>query len=165
MGHPSELGPIDPQITITTFGGEQITRPAQSFLDGLKEIIDSVGTGKLSPAYFPLLDKLDPALIDFCKKAQQRSEQFAKRFLTEYMLKADPVKAAEIAADLNNVKKYLSHGAVIDADRAISMGLKVTKLGPHDDLWEAYWRLYLELRLAINDAQRVYEGRRVSLFL
>lgn len=166
MGHPSELGPIDPQITITTFGGETVRRPAQSFLDGLQEIIDSVGTGKLSPAYFPLLDKLDPALIDFCKKAQLRSKQFAERFLGEYMLKEDKKKAAEIAEDLNNVKKYLSHGAVIDAERATAMGLKVTKLDRHDDLWEACWRLYLQLRLALPGANsRLYEGRRVSLSL
>lgn len=62
MGYPSELGPIDPQIEIITAGGEGMARPAQSFLDGLQEIIDSTAGQNLSPAYFPLLDKLDPAL-------------------------------------------------------------------------------------------------------
>jgi ClpP class serine protease len=57
MGDPSELGPIDPQIQITTASGELMGRPAQSFLDGLQEIIDqTAATGNLSPAYFPLLD-------------------------------------------------------------------------------------------------------------
>ncbi|HWA82808.1 MAG TPA: hypothetical protein VG820_05220, partial [Fimbriimonadaceae bacterium] len=63
MGEPSELGPIDPQISVTTANGELMTRPAQSILDGLHEIVDSA-EDQLSPAYFPLLDTLDPALID-----------------------------------------------------------------------------------------------------
>jgi hypothetical protein len=53
------------------------------------------------------------------------------------MLKDDHAKADEIAADLVNVKKYLSHAAVIDSERARSLGLNVRFL-PHDDiLWQA----------------------------
>lgn len=165
MGEPSELGPIDPQISIVTASGEPMTRPAQSILDGLKSIVDSAEQ-ELSPAYFPLLDKLDPALIDFCDKAIQRSEQFAKRFLEQYMLSDDPDKAAIVAADLNNAEKHLSHGAVIDADRAAGMGLKVRMLPPGHDLWEAVWRLYVDLRVALaTPAQRIFEGRRASLLV
>jgi Serine dehydrogenase proteinase len=164
MGYPSDLGPIDPQIDITTINGERMARPAQSFLDGLDEIVDRVGGGALSPAYFPLLDKLDPALIDFCKKALKRSQDLAEQFLRTFSLKDDPEKAKEIAKELNYVEKYLSHGAVIDADRAIAMGLKVSYLEPHDDLWQAYWRLYCLDRLALETPiQRLYEGRRASL--
>lgn len=164
MGYPSELGPIDPQIEITTASGERMSRPAQSFLDGLQEIVDSVGTGSLSPAYFPLLDKLDPALIDFCKKALKRSEQFAERFLKQYMLRGKDAQAEQVAKELNRVEEFLSHGAVIDAARADRLGLKVTALPPGDDLWEAYWRLYCQARLAIAAPhQRLYEGRRASL--
>ncbi len=163
MGEPSELGPIDPQVTITTVSGEPMRRPAQSFLDGLEEIVKA-SEKELSAAYFPLLDKLDPALIDFCRKALLRSEQFAEKFLARYMLSDDPGKAKQVAEDLNNVKKHLSHGAVIDADRAVEMGLKVELLPHDDDLWQAYWRLYCEMRLAlVNEGARLYEGRRASL--
>jgi hypothetical protein len=166
MGEPSELGPIDPVITITTPDGELMTRPAQSFLDGLQDIVNQIGGGDLSPAYFPLLDKLDPALIDFCRKALSRSEQFAERFLIRYMLKGDPDKARALARELNDVKKHLSHGAVIDAERADAMGLNVRVLGPGDDLWQAYWRLYCLGRLALSTtSQRLFEGRRASLIL
>lgn len=164
MGHPSELGPIDPQIEITTASGERMARPAQSFLDGLDEIVSSVGGGSLSPAYFPLLDKLDPALIDFCKKALERSQRLAEQFLKTYMLKGDPSRAADVAKELINVKKYLSHGAVIDAERAIELGLNIVQLGPHDPLWQRYWRLYCELRVALTTpGSRIYESRRVSI--
>ncbi len=166
MGEVSELGPIDPQVDITTASGEPMSRPAQSFLDGLNAIIDDANEGTLSPAYFPLLDKLDPALIDFCRKALQRSERFAESFLQSYMLKDSPEKAAAIAKDLNNVEKHLSHAAVIDAERAQDMGLKVIAL-PHDDhLWQAYWRLYVDMRVALPDAHnRLFEGRKASLLV
>lgn len=165
MGEPSELGPIDPQVTITTANGEPMARPAQSFLDGLEEIVKT-GEQELSAAYFPLLDKLDPALIDFCRKALQRSEQFAETFLTQYMLKGDPDRAKAVAHELNDVKKHLSHGAVIDAERAIRMGLTVDLLDHDDDLWQAYWRLYCDMRLALtNPGLRLYESRKASLLV
>jgi ATP-dependent protease ClpP protease subunit len=165
MGEPSELGPIDPQITVTTATGEPMTRPAQSILDGLQEIVDSA-EDQLSPAYFPLLDKLDPALIDFCKKALSRSEQFAERFLSAHMLADDKEKAAEVARELNAIEKHLSHGAVIDADRATSMGLKIRTLEPDDDLWQALWRLYVDQRVSLPNVQsRLFEGRKTSLLL
>lgn len=166
MGEVSELGPIDPQVDITTVSGEPMTRPAQSFLDGLNAIINEASEDTLSPAYFPLLDKLDPALIDFCRKALQRSERFAETFLQTYMLKDNHQKATEIAKDLNNVEKHLSHAAVIDAERAQKMGLNVVSM-PHDDhLWQAYWRLYVDMRVALPEAgSRLFEGRKASLLI
>lgn len=166
MGDPSELGPIDPQIFITTASGEDMARPAQSFLDGLKQIREDTGDGDLSPAYFPLLDKLDPALIDFCEKAIKRSKKFAQDFLERYMLKDDPAKAAEIADDLANVEKYLSHSATIDAVRADELGLNVKILGHDDELWQAYWRLYVQMRVALpGPGTKLFEGRKASLII
>jgi serine dehydrogenase proteinase len=166
MGEPSELGPIDPQVVITTASGEPMARPAQSFLDGLTEIQEKTGDGDLSPAYFPLLDKLDPALIDFCRKAIKRSEQFAAAFLKKYMLQDDPERADAIASDLGDVKKYLSHAAVIDSEKARDLGLKVNFLAHDDPLWRAYWRLYVQMRLALTSGDtRLYEGRKASLLV
>ncbi len=166
MGEPSELGPIDPQVFITTMNGESLNRPAHSFLDGLQSIAKEVeeNGGQLSPAYFPLLDKFDPALIDFCNKAIARSKKFATDFLSKYMLKDDPEKAAQIAEQLSSAEAYLSHGAVIDADAAKDLGLNVEYLGPSDDLWRAYWRLYCEMRIALQKPTwRLIEGRKASM--
>jgi ATP-dependent protease ClpP protease subunit len=168
MGEPSELGPIDPQITTRAANGEPIERPAQSILDGLQAIIDGAAEagGTLSPAYFPLLDKLDPALIDFCEKALARSRQFAERFLSTYMLRDDPARAVEAAKTLNDVSAHLSHGAVIDSQRASEIGLKVRTLPPTDDLWQAFWRLYVHMRVALGSPEsRLFEGARTSLLV
>ncbi len=54
MGDPSELGPIDPQIFITTASGEDMARPAQSFLDGLKQIREDTGDWRPLASVFPV---------------------------------------------------------------------------------------------------------------
>ena len=104
--------------------------------------------------------------MDFCKKALKRSEELAEKFLSTYMLSHDSAKGKKIAAQLNDSGKYLSHGAVIDADDARELGIKVDELDRHGDLWQAYWRLYCELRINLQGPNsRLYEGRRVSLSL
>jgi hypothetical protein len=166
MGEPSELGPIDPQIDIMTSNGERWSRPAHSFLKGIESIAKEVedNDGKLSPVYFPLLDKLDTALIDFCNVAIERSKQFARDFLQKYMLKNDHDKAEEIAETLNSRTRYLSHGAVIDAEDALELGLDVLYLPPEDDVWQAFWRLYCAMRLALQQPHQVlYEAERASM--
>lgn len=163
MGEPSELGPIDPQVTIVTASGQPMHRPAQSFLDGLT-FIEQKADPQLPAAYFPLLDKLDPALIDYCRKAIDRSAQFAEEYLAKYMLRDNPAKAKEIAKALNDAGTHLSHGALIDAEKALAMGLNVRVLAHGDELWKAYWQLYCQLRLALEGAgSKICEGRRASL--
>jgi len=168
MGYTSELGPIDPQIVVTTASGQTIDRPAQSFLDGLKAIQDEVDEagGKLSPVYFPLLQQLDPALIDFCKKAILRSRQFAEKWLKYSQCKNDPRKAKKIAKQLVDPKRYLLHGTVIDHTEA-SEGLKlrVNYLPPDDLLWQAIWRLYCTYEADMRDEKlaKIFESATVSI--
>lgn len=166
MGYASELGPIDPQVFITTPTGESMYRPAQSFLDGLAQIKDAAKKeGTLSPAYFPVLQHIDPALLDFCQKAIDRSRFLAKKWLNDYQCKGDARKAARIARELGNVKKHLSHGAAIDHDAATKMGLNVLYLPPGDHLWDALWRLYCDYILALRTFQQgqLFESAHVSI--
>lgn len=166
MGDSSELGPIDPQITITTVTGETMTRPARSFLDGLERIITETGTGPIPTGYLPLLEKYDPALIDFCEKALLRSRKFAKEFLTKYMLRDNPDQAEAIAARLNDPSEYLSHGAVVDCNHAKEIGLNVRYLPKDSPLLQAYWRLYCEARVGFQrSTEKLFESRKASLLL
>ena len=168
MSHTSELGPIDPQVSITTASGEQMSRPAQSFLDGLKSIQEEVAKsgGKLSPVYFPLLQQLDPALIDFCRKATQRSRQFAEKWLKRYQCKNDPAKAKRIAKKLADTERYLSHGTIIDHEEAAKvLELKVKYLRPKTLLWQAIWHLYCsyEADMRSKELAKIFESSSVSL--
>jgi hypothetical protein len=166
MSDTSELGPIDPQIVISSSTGEPISRPASSFLDGLDEIKeDTARTGTLSPAYFPLLSQLDPALIDFCRKAIKRSERFAKKWLLRRQCNGNPKKAGKIAKTLVDTKRYLSHGTVIDYQEAKSIGLDVDYCKPDDDIWQAIWRLYCayEVSMRKDNLAKVFESDNVFI--
>jgi hypothetical protein len=60
----------------------------------------------------------------------------------------------------------VSHAAVIDSERAVRLGLNVRFL-PHDDLlWQALWRLYIDMRLTWDQPnRRLFEGQKASLSL
>lgn len=166
MGYTSELGPIDPQIGITTASGETMMRPAHSFIDGFEQIkLDVQDSGGLSPAYLPMLQHYDPALLDYCRKAIDRSRVFAEQWLGKYQCAGDPEKAAEIAQALGDVQTHLSHGAVIDYEKASEMGLKVRFLEPLDPLWDAIWRLHCQYVLAIQrqQVQQIFESSKASV--
>jgi hypothetical protein len=166
MSSTSELGPIDPQVTVFAADGRPLARPARSFLDGLEQIKRSVASeGVLNPAYYPLLSQLDPALLDFCEKAIRRSEQFAEKWLTRYMLKEDVDRAKEIAKRLTDVEQYRSHGMVIDWKEARDMGLKVSFLPTDDPLCRQLWSLHLAYHIECQQQNfsKVFETRRVSI--
>lgn len=166
MSDTSELGPIDPQVVVTTPDGKTMVRPAQSFLDGLEDIKKKVEKeGGLSPAYFPLLEKLDPALIDFCNKAIQRAAALAERWLQEFMFCKEPSKASELASRLSDAKKYLSHSVVINVVEARKMGLKVKQYDSDENLWQAIWRLYCAYDLELRNKKliKIFESKNVSL--
>ncbi len=166
MSDTSELGPIDPQIRTNSGTGEPIMRPATSFLDGLDAIkAEAADSGVLSPAYFPLLSQLDPALIDFCRKAIKRSERFARKWLIAHQCEGNPKRATKIARTLVNTKRYLSHGTVIDYREAVSIGLDVEYFQPTDEIWQGIWRLYCmyEMDMRNSTLVKIFESEQVSI--
>ena len=166
MSSTSELGPIDPQVTIFAADGRPLRRPARSFLDGLEQIKRNIGgESTLNPVYYPLLSQLDPALLDFCEKAIRRSEQFAEKWLVKFMLRGDPGRAEQIAKRLTDVEQYRSHGMVIDWREATEMGLKISFLPSDDLLWRQLWSLFLtyHIELIQQNSAKIFETRKVSL--
>lgn len=166
MSDTSELGPIDPQVIVRTATGQPVMRPAQSFLDGLKRILqETQQTGILNPAYYPILSHLDPALIDFCEKAIARSKQFARRWLEHHMCAGNSQKAEAIARQLCDVERYASHGAVINYAEAQAIGLEVNYIPANQTLWEAIWRLHTAYEVFVHRTQlpKVFETEHVSI--
>lgn len=166
MGLTSELGPIDPQLQGPGPGGAVFQTSAQSFIDEFDQIKKEVDeTGKLSPAYFPLLEGLNLGFVRMCRNLMTRSRRFAEKWLSQYMLKNDSQRAKRLAGDLCNVKKWLTHGVVIDADQAKQLGVNVRKLEQHDNLWKQIW--YLHCCYGVLFRQRstckIYESATVSL--
>jgi hypothetical protein len=165
MGYLSELGPIDPQVRFPSATGVQYL-PARSFIDGLERIIkDAESRGHLSPAYYPVLASINPALLDACYKSIDRAKDFAKKWLNQYMLAGRPEQADKVANSLCDTTQYQSHGMAIPWAVASDLGLNVLYLDPEDDLWKLIWRLYVMYRADANrtGVTKYYESCRISL--
>jgi hypothetical protein len=169
MSDSSELGPIDPQIFVSEPSGHGAWRPAHTYVDGynaLVEIIDNPGSnaaGKRTDAEQLLLSKYDPAMVDLCRQALKRSRELAENLLKRGMLR-DGAWTAVGGALTDNTRWLSQHSAVIDSEDAQTMGLKVEYLSPTSWLWQAYWRLYCEQRLAItSDNPKLFESDYASL--
>lgn len=167
MGYTSELGPIDPQVPVPLPNGNWALRPAHSILEGLAEIkreTEAAG-GVLSSAYLPMLQSIDPALLDVCRESIAHSQRFAEKWLAKYQCAGDPDAAKRIAEALEDPQLHHSHGAVIDAEAARELGLEVRELHPSDPFWNAVWRLYVDLIVGVRTTQsgQLFESRSASI--
>lgn len=167
MSDTSELGPIDPQITIPTSYGLAF-RPAQAFLNGLEMIKKEHSDGQaLNPAYFPFLKGVDAALIDYCYKSIEHSKRLAVKWLTRAMYKNQPNEAARIAEELINIDKYPNHGQVIHYQDGLRIGLKITYKSFDDPIWRSFWRLYVNYIVAMKEQAtvKVFENSHSSVMM
>ncbi len=171
MSESSELGPIDPQIVTRDASGQTSQRPAHAYVDGYEALVNTINDpksyedGKRTDAEQLLLSKCDPAMLDLCRQALRRSRQLAEDLLRQGMLREE-ASYTTVAGDLTNNERWLSqHGAVIDSNDAQTLGLHVQYMEPDDELWQAFWRLYCEQRLAIvgPDQQKLLESDYASL--
>jgi hypothetical protein len=167
MSNTSELGPIDPQITIPTAFG-YVFRPAQAFLNGLELIKREHADGQpLNPAYYPFLKGVDAALIDYCYKSIEHSKRLAVKWLSRSMYKKNKKEAKRIAEELINIEKYPNHGQVINYQDAQKIGLKVVYMPYRDPVWQAMWSLYLHYIVAMRERMyvKMFESRDCSIVL
>lgn len=165
MSDTSELGPIDPQIPISTAYG-YVYRPAQAFLNGLKYIEDAhTGQSALNPAYYPFLQGVDAALIDYCYKSIEHSKKLAVKWLTRSMCSGDTACANRIAESLVNIEEYPNHGSVINYSEAKTLGLNVVYASYDDELWQHLWRLYIRYIVEIREKEwvKVFESSSTSV--
>lgn len=166
MGYISELGPIDPQLIISTPQGSRDRIPARSITDSWEEMESRIKKeGTIPLIYIPILNNYDLSKLDYCRKAIDRTKKFAETWLQKYMFKADHKKAKEIAENLADVSTHLSHAKVIDPQDAIDMGLKINLLDKNNDLWQLIWELYVrsEVNLRSNKAIKLIETDKISI--
>jgi hypothetical protein len=168
MGPSSSLGPIDPQIN---FGGKRFS--ADAFLDGFEKIKTEVQkTGKLNPAYIPILQNISPGEIQNCENARTFSQRLVKDWLASYKFKywtnhsdGRPVtpdekkqRADEIAKELCDHSQWLTHGRSVKLDdlRKGNLRLKIVDYSENPDLNDAISRYYTLLRMSF-DATNIFK--------
>lgn len=143
MGRQSQLGPIDPQVSVDgkTVSADSILRQFQEAERAIK------GDPRLSSLYYPFLHAMAPSLVHECKNHVDYGRKMVERLLRSYMLKQLPGKkraaqARKIAAHFSNVSKHKSHGRRIDRDEARKVGLTVTDLESSQELQDAVLSAY-----------------------
>lgn len=173
----SALGPIDAQVFQ---GGKRYS--AHAFLEGLKAIKQEAEETKgLNLAYIPILQNISPGEIQTCKNAQSFAARLVTDWLTKYKFKfwdkhsgnAIPVtarektkRAKEIADELCNHGKWLTHGRGITLEDFNRMRLKVTDYSENKDLYDAISRYYILLKMSfdITGIYKIYETPTSQLY-
>jgi hypothetical protein len=141
MGAGSELGPIDPMLTLQP--------------------------GQLVPAQFIVQapEQVNAILLQAAMYAIKQTQKLATELLRAGMLVGkDELEIQNVVGALSTRDMYHSHGSVIDHKEAQRLGLTVHYLEPSDLLWQWLWLLRCMYE---HDARRqrvtkIFEGRRIS---
>jgi len=130
MGAHSQLGPIDPQLTINMPEGPR-TASAQAIKDQFALALEQCKDPSNMPAWMPILRSYSPGLLAACDHAAERARRIVATALEAHMLAGvdDPAKAAREAADwFGNAEEFLSHGRPVRRVEAREHGIIVTDL-------------------------------------
>ena len=145
MTETSELGPIDPQMIITS-GQEQTLRPAAAFVDAYVDLInksqEAIKNNHPPHPYIELLRKMDPTWIQVCLKARELARTIAVEFLGRYMLNGKGKEDIEQSVErFMKEGELLSHGRIIRHAKAQEYGLKADIIKKGTQLDKALWEL------------------------
>lgn len=150
MGGHSQLGPIDPQLTVITPEGPR-SSPGQAILDQFKMAREECQDPKNIGAWMPLLRALTPGLIAECEHSQQRAEFLVAEQLAAHMLSDNPERAQEVASWFANFSHFNSHSRPVTLDDAIGQGLAITKLEDDQRLQDLVLSVHHAVRHTFND--------------
>lgn len=137
MGKHSQLGPIDPQITLPT----GVTLPAGALIEQFREAQEECAKDPARiTGWLPTLQQYPPGLLNVCESVAQLAEALVAEWLAKYMFKGDPdaaSKASDVASWLGDDQVHLSHSRPIVREQLVERGLKVTALEDDPDLQDA----------------------------
>lgn len=142
MSPSSELGPIDPQISIPDGYGRTIPVSALSIKDALK-IIEKITEGNPEKAYkyLPLIEKIDLNVLGEYDRAIQSSKQYASKLLETGNLLSEEKKLEHKKIAQQLTEEYYSHGYSIDRQEARELGLNII-FSEDTDIWNSVWMLH-----------------------
>jgi hypothetical protein len=164
MGAHSQIGPIDPQLTIPTPSGPR-SASAQAIKDQFQMARLQCQDPKNLAAWTPILKDYSPGLLATCDHAAQRAQQIVEGALAKYMLASadDPARAAkDAAAWFGNAAEFKSHGRPVRRDEARDHGIIVNDLEDDDDLQDLVLSVHhaAMLTLAHTGAVKLIESHR-----
>jgi hypothetical protein len=152
MGAHSQLGPIDPQITIPTPEGAR-SAPAQAIIDQFEQAKVECQDPKNIAAWLPILRGYGPGLLAICDTQRQLAEDFATVSLEAHMFADDPeahAKAEAAAKWFADFSEFRSHGRRVSREDARAQGLKVLALEDDDTLQDAMLSVHHATQLTLS---------------
>lgn len=161
MSDSSELGPIDPQVTLNDGRGNQITHSVLHYLQAYEthsKTLSDPATARDITATI-MLNKLDPSTVKLFQAIKGRAFTIATEQMRQWMKSTAWTKVPEMLID---VTRFLSHGQRIGYEDALVLPLEVEYMAPSDELWQMYWDLYCHQRLAISDKGKLFESAYAS---
>lgn len=166
MSDTSELGPIDPQITLSDASGNRISTPVLSYIEAFRIHSAALAANPNDIVAQVMLSKFDPARLVLFKAAVERATRFAENQLKRGMFR-DQGNWSAAASQLLDPTRWQSHGQMISWSDAAheSIGLTVEYLKPESKIWQRFWELYTLQRLAVKDEQKLFESEYASLVI
>lgn len=164
MSDSSELGAIDPQVTLEDSDGHPFTLSAQSYLDAYTKHAEALRADPADPVARLMLEKLEPAIVSKLERIIKRSTAIAEDLLQQAMIK-DEEQATQIALQLSDTKRWHSHGQMISHEVLAGLGLNVTYYSPKDPIWQNYWALYCQQAWDSGSNVKLFESDYASLAL
>jgi hypothetical protein len=158
--HPhASLGPIDPQVTVTTAEGKQRLfsyEDVGAFIRFLSEEVHITEQVHISAIIDRLFAAVDPLNVGAAKRASELSTSVGERLLKMHLPKESIDRAREIAERLN--KTFFAHADAVSRRRARELELQIA---PDDRaleqlMWKAYLAIetYMELRTPFDPLQQ-----------
>lgn len=144
--HPySNLGPVDPQLTISRQADNGQASQLQFSSEDIRNYIDFVKTDvgitdqeHLTSAFNALAKEVGPIPIGSSKRSQQLSLSSSIKMLETHM--EDKSKASEIARTLNS--SFYHHGYAVGRSEAKEIGLNV--IYPEPELERLMWDVWMD---------------------
>jgi len=172
----SSLGPIDAQLH---WQGRQFS--AEAFLTGLEKIkAETDATGKLNRAYIPILQNISVGEIQNAENALEFARTLVTEWLKTYKFRKwvthsstgaavtedeKAERAAEIAAELCNHSRWLTHGRSIKIEDLTRMGLKISDYTTQPELFDAIRRYHTLLQMTFDSAiYKVFETAKSQIY-
>lgn len=147
MSPTSELGPIDPQVTV-----EKKLMSAYSIINSYKSMLNDAikSQGRIEP-FLQQLARYDPREIRELELAQELSENIATSLLKSGMMENSTETDIKTKLEIFlNPKETKVHGRAIYPEVAKKTGLNIEILESQSTVWQICWELFIRADYAVN---------------
>ncbi|MGW0357608.1 SDH family Clp fold serine proteinase [Nocardia nova] len=155
MGRQSQLGPIDPQMSLGPGGTASARSITEQFDRAKTEVLNDT---RLAHLWAPIVQTLGPGLLQEAQNALDYSERMVASWLTKWMFHDRTTAAVDgetVAKFFNDASSHKSHGRRIDREEARSHGVTIEDLEDNQDLQERVLTAYHMLTIVFQQSPAV----------